>query len=233
ARVRGRQRISDRSTVARFGSRPFPARRPRADHSRRHPVPRRSGRRSCDELPVPQPLRCAGAAGLPGLHLTKREDRMNNDGRRTVRIIIRSGAIAAAVLCLSAGTAAADIVTSWNHNVVAFTIAAGRSNPETGAATADMHIAMYDAISSIDGGYTPFATRVANVPADASREAAALEAAYQIVAALYPAASFPALADQFFAAYTSDMSAIPDGPAKADGKAVGQAAAAGLLAKRQ
>ena len=39
-----------------------------------------------------------------------------------------------------------------------------------------------DAISSIDGNYTPFATHVANVPAGASREAAAIEAAYRILA---------------------------------------------------
>jgi len=141
--------------------------------------------------------------------------------------------MAAAVLCLSAGTAAADVVTKWNHNVVAFTIAAGRPNAESNAVAAYMHIAMYDAVSSIDGDYTPFATHVVNAPAGASREAAALEAAYQIVAAIYPAASFSALAAQFLAAYTADMGAIPDGTAKTDGKAVGQAAAAGLLAKRQ
>ena len=147
--------------------------------------------------------------------------------------VTRSGAIAMACLWLCAGTAAADVVTDWNNTVVGVTIGGARSNPETGAAAAYMHIAMYDAVSSIDGRYTPFATRVANVSPGASREAAANEAAYRILAALYPAASFPTLASQFAAAYTSALNAIPNGQAKTDGIAVGVAAANGLIAKRQ
>ncbi len=138
-----------------------------------------------------------------------------------------------ALLWLCAGTAAADAITDWNNVVISVTIAGGRPNPETAAASTYMHIAIYDAISSIDGRYTPFATHVTNAPAGASREAAAAEAAYRILAYLYPAATFPALATPFAAAYTTAMNAIPDSQAKSDGKAVGQAAAAGLIAKRQ
>ena len=138
-----------------------------------------------------------------------------------------------ALLSMATAAAAADVISDWNDHVVAFTIAGGRSNPETGAAAAYMHIAMYDAVSSIDGDRRPFATRVTNVPPGASREAAAIEAAYRTLAFLYPAASFPAVAAQFAAAYASSLGAIPDSQHKTDGLAVGLAAANGLIAARQ
>ena len=137
------------------------------------------------------------------------------------------------LLGLFAGTAAADAVTDWNNVVVDVTITGGRPNAETSTAAAYMHIAIYDAIASIDGTYTPFATHVANAPAGASREAAAAEAAYRILVYLYPAAAWPAIAPQFTAAYNNAINAIPNGQAKTDGMAVGLAAANGLIAKRQ
>ena len=96
-----------------------------------------------------------------------------------------------------------------------------------------MHIAMYDAVSSIDGNYTPFATRVTNVPAGASREAAAIEAAYRILASVYPTTTFPGPAMQFANFYATDLGAISPSQAKTDGMAVGLAAASGLIALRQ
>src|SRR4249920_3884385 len=106
-----------------------------------------------------------------------------------------------------AGAASADVVTAWNDHLLAVTTAASvnRPNPEIAAASAYMHIAMYDAISSIDGNYTPFATHVGNAPAGASREAAAIEAAYRIAAYLYPMATFPAVATQFADFYAADL----------------------------
>lgn len=143
-------------------------------------------------------------------------------------------AVAISLLLLCSGTAsAADAVTYWNDKVIGVTIAGGRSNPETGVAAAYMHIAIYDAISSIDGRFTPFLTRVANVPPGASPEAAAAEAAFRTLANLYPAASFPAIASQFATAYNDALNAIPNSQAKSDGMAVGLAAANGLIAKRQ
>ncbi len=158
---------------------------------------------------------------------------MRNYSRTARQRLVRIGAIAISVLSLCATTSSADVVSDWNSFVVGFTISAGRPNPESGAAAAYMHIAIYDAISSIDEKYSPFATRVGNVPAGASREAAAVEAAYRILAYLYPAASFPTLAGQFAIAYANSLNAIPNGQPKVDGMAVGLAAANGLIAKRQ
>jgi len=150
-----------------------------------------------------------------------------------------SRAAAGLLLSLHAGPAAAltgpDAVTRWNDHLVAVTTppAVNRPNPEIAVVAAYMHIAMYDAISSIDGDYTPFVTRVPNVPPGASREAATIEAAYRMAIYAYPVASFPALAAQFKGFYDSEMAAIPSSQAKTDGIAVGMAAANGLISNRQ
>jgi hypothetical protein len=157
---------------------------------------------------------------------------MNQSGFGTSRLT-RAAVITIALVGLCAGTAAADAVTDWNNVVVGVTISGGRSNPETGIAAAYMHIAIYDAISSIDGRHTPFATHVANAPAGASKEAAAAQAAYEILAYLYPAATWPTIAPQFTTAYNTAINAIPIGQAKTDGINVGHAAAQGLITKRQ
>jgi hypothetical protein len=157
---------------------------------------------------------------------------MNQSGFETSRLT-RAAGITIALVWLCAGTAAADAVTDWNNVVVGVTISGGRSNPETGIAAAYMHIAIYDAITSIDGRYSPFATLVANAPAGASKEAAAAQAAYEILAYLYPAATWPTIAPQFTTAYTTAINAIPNGQAKTDGISVGHAAAQGLITTRQ
>jgi hypothetical protein len=152
---------------------------------------------------------------------------------------VRCAVIAMTLLGLCTGTAAAagDAVTYWNNVVVSATITGitpSRPNPETAIAAAYMHIAIYDAIVSIDGGYTPFATHVPNAPAGASKDAAAAQAAYEILSVLYPATPpFTSIATAVAAAYTSAINAIPNGQAKTDGINVGHAAAQGLLAKRQ
>jgi PAP2 superfamily len=140
-----------------------------------------------------------------------------------------------AFLAVNADKAAADAVTDWNNVVVTVTIGASpsRPNPETAIAAAYMHIAIYDAIASIDGQYTPFATLVPNAPGGASREAAAAQAAYEILVYLYPLNDWPTIAPQFTAAYNTAINAIANGQAKTDGMNVGHAAAQGLIAKRQ
>ena len=145
-----------------------------------------------------------------------------------------SGVIAL-FLSLSAGAAAADVVTAWNDHLLAVTTAASanRPNGEIAVVSAYMHIAMYDAVSSIDGNYTPFVTHVANTDG-ASRDAAAIEAAYRILAYAYPAsnATFAPLAAQFTAFYAAEMGAIPTSQTKTAGIAVGAASATGLIAAR-
>jgi len=126
------------------------------------------------------------------------------------------------------GYAAADAITDWNAFLLSTAVPAPVSRPanEIGIAAGYMHIAMYDAIVAIDGGYTPFATAVSPVTAGASREAAIAAAANRILTALYPALT-PAIT----AHYNAAIAGIPE-PSRSDGLAIGLAAANGLLTAR-
>jgi hypothetical protein len=76
------------------------------------------------------------------------------------------------------------VVTQWNSLAeTAIPASAGVTLPRTYAM---MHIAMFDAVNSIDGGYKPYYSRI---PATryASGEAAAAQAAHDVLAALMPA----------------------------------------------
>ncbi len=80
-----------------------------------------------------------------------------------------------------------DVVLQWNR-VLAQTIAIPGAHPPTilgQRSYAMMHLAMFDAVNSIDGRYTPYLTEVRGTR-NASLEAAAAQAAHDVLAALYP-----------------------------------------------
>src|SRR5687768_13255133 len=85
--------------------------------------------------------------------------------------------------------------------------------------------AVYDAVDAIKGGYQPYQVRLAHQPA-ASVNAAVATAAHQVLRHYFPAQQAALDTD-----YTKALAAIPDGTAKAAGIAVGQAAAAGNIAR--
>ena len=89
-----------------------------------------------------------------------------------------------------------------------------------------VHGAMYDAVARRSGGLKPFATAV-RAPDGASADAAVAQAARDVLVA-----RVPGQAANVQAAYDAFMAGIPDGAAKTGGKAVGAAAAAGMLAWR-
>jgi len=137
-------------------------------------------------------------------------------------------AIALAVLLLP-GAAKADKVTDWN--LIAHTAEnniAGRVNGFIFVDLAYMHIAMYDAVNAIDGRYTVFAVRPANVPVGASKEAAAVEAGYRVFRAIIPSSQLAYVDAQ----YALSMASVADGQAKEDGKTIGAEVATLFLASR-
>ena len=80
-----------------------------------------------------------------------------------------------------------NVVLQWNR-VLQETISTPGQHPSTilpVRSFAIMHAAMFDAVNSIDGTYTPYLT---DVPGSklASREAAAAQAAHDVLVALYP-----------------------------------------------
>ena len=92
---------------------------------------------------------------------------------------------------------------------------------------AAVHIAIYDAISAIDGRYVPFAVTPAAPASGASLDAAASAAAYGVLRALYPNRRA-----QYQAAYDDALGAITDGTAKTRGIALGAEVAAAVVAMR-
>ena len=150
---------------------------------------------------------------------------MNTRRARAVAALIGG----AAVLALAApGIARADTVTTWNgHANTALAVTAAQDPRVVYLHLAMVHGAVYDAVNAIDKGYEPYlvSTRIAD-PFD-SKDAAAAAAAYRVLLFLLPAQE-PTLT----ANYNASLAGIPDGTPKTRGIAVGEAAAAAMIASR-
>jgi hypothetical protein len=127
---------------------------------------------------------------------------------------------------LLAGPAGADVITDWNEKAVTAGYTA-RISPDMHARNmAIIHIAMFEAVNSIQPRYTPYRKALA-APPGASAEAAAASAAHHALLRL-----FPDQAKEFDAALQASLASVADGPGKADGMRVGEQAAAAVLGER-
>ena len=133
------------------------------------------------------------------------------------------GIIAAALLI---GPARADVIVDWNvtANEVLRTENVG-NNPSL-RTLAMVHVAMSDAINSVQPRFTRVVATVPVVPG-ASPEAAASAAARQILNQLYPKQK-----EKIDAAYAASLKNIPEGPAKTEGIALAEQVAAAVQADR-
>jgi PAP2 superfamily len=136
----------------------------------------------------------------------------------------------------------ANAVLTWNANAGQAAIAACVApvdNPlDESRAYAMMHLAVHDALNAIDRRYRPYVYE-GRAPRGASPEAAVAAAAHDtLVSALlaipapFPPACGQAGAASVEASYTAALAAVPAGPAKTAGIAVGKAAAAAVLSAR-
>src|SRR5712691_6912359 len=82
-------------------------------------------------------------------------------------------------------TAHADVITDWNDKVVAAGVQARQAPFVHTRSVAIVHVAMFDAVNSIDRRYTPYRVQVSPA-AGTSREAAAAAAAHFALVRLYP-----------------------------------------------
>src|SRR5688500_16892013 len=146
-----------------------------------------------------------------------------------MRILFAATLVLVTALAIGpAGTPAApgeNAVVHWS-GVAEGAIAAGRPPASSSVLAGMVHGAMYDAVAAVEGGLEPFATTV-TAPPGASDDAAVAQAARDVLVA-----RVPGQATNVQIAYDAYMAAIPSGPAKEAGKAVGAAAAAGMLALR-
>jgi len=142
-----------------------------------------------------------------------------------MRMRIHGAAVALLALSTLPVPTQADVVTDWNLTTVQVSAAAGVPQRQQRVA-AMVHAAMHDAVNSIAPRYRAYAVTV-SPSAEASIEAAAVQAAYGVLIRLLPAQT--AALD---AARSSSLSSIPDGPVKDEGLAVGDSVAAQIVALR-
>jgi hypothetical protein len=135
--------------------------------------------------------------------------------------IMRSATLAVGLM-FSAASTEANVITDWDANAVAI----APPNAAGLREMAIMHVAMFDAVNSIARRYRPYAVQPTASKAT-SQEAAATAAAAGVLIGLHPEA-----AEQIKAASVRALAAIPEGEAKADALALGQAVAEKILSVR-
>jgi len=126
-----------------------------------------------------------------------------------------------------ASAQSAETIVQWNRILLATLVTPGAQPPTVFVTrpAAIVSVAVFDAVNSFDRLYLPYATQV-NVPAGASRDAAAAQAAHDSLVAL-----FPAQRATFDAALVTSLAGIPAAAAR-DGALVGAVAAQATIALR-
>ena len=137
----------------------------------------------------------------------------------------RMGAVGLLALISLPGPVRADVVTDWNPTTLQAAAAAGVNQRQQRVA-AMVHAAMHDAVNSVAPQYEAYAVHV-SPSGEASIEAAAVQAAYGVLIRL-----LPWQATMLAGARSASLSQIPDGPAKEEGLAVGEAVAGQIVALR-
>ena len=146
--------------------------------------------------------------------------------RQVVRRIanrLKTAVVLVAVLAFSPMSARADAVLDWD--AIAVNTVITQSAFAQARYMAITQLAVFEAVNAITGDYAPYVGTVV-APPGASADAAAIAAAYRVLKNYFPLA--PTLDDS----YTASLASIPEGTAKNDGIATGEAAAALMIALR-
>jgi hypothetical protein len=131
-----------------------------------------------------------------------------------------------ATLLLGAAVAKADAVLDWNQIAVNTAIANGQSPFAQARYAAIVQLAVFEAVNAITGDYRPYLGSIV-APHGASADAAAIQAAYRVLSTY-----FPSSASTLGTSRVTSLAMIPDGQAKNDGIATGDAAALAMIALR-
>jgi membrane-associated phospholipid phosphatase len=130
------------------------------------------------------------------------------------------------ILLFGTSVATADAVLDWNVIAVNTAVANGQNPFAQARYGAIVQLAVFEAVNSITHDYQPY-LGIITAPRGACAEAAAVEAAYRVLSTY-----FPASASTLDAARATSLASIPDGQAKSDGIAVGDAAANAMITLR-
>jgi len=128
----------------------------------------------------------------------------------------------------SRAAASSDAVLEWNGIAVNTMLAQSPAVSPFAQARfgAIVQLAVFEAVNAVTHQYQPYLGTI-TAPAGASAEAAAVAAAHKTLKNY-----FGGSATTLDAAYSNSLAAIPDGQAKTDGIATGEAAAAAMIALR-
>jgi hypothetical protein len=142
-------------------------------------------------------------------------------------LVRREWMLLAVLLTAPMATATGNVITDWDEKAIALVQPGTVFPPPTALrTTAMLHLAMFDAVNSIEHRYKPDGVQLVAAP-DTSQEAAAASAAGAVLMKLVPNA-----AAQIQAAETSYLEKLPDDAAKSAGIKLGQEAAEKILAMR-
>jgi hypothetical protein len=130
------------------------------------------------------------------------------------------------LMTLSGTTAHADVITDWNQTALEVLKAANTAGNPWSRAMAMVHVAMSDAVNSVQSRYTRYASAAPTAPT-ASAEAAAASAARHVLIQLLPAQR-----SKIDEAYAESLRRIPDGTAKTDAIVLGEQVAALIQSDR-
>ena len=131
----------------------------------------------------------------------------------------------ALLLSVPVAAAAANVITDWDEKAVGV-VQTKMPPPSSYRIMATMHLAMFEAVNSIEPHYKPYKAKLAASP-ETSKEAAAVIAAGIVLSKLVPdaAADVQSAAKNFLAM-------LPEGDAKANGVKLGEQAALAMLEAR-
>jgi hypothetical protein len=124
--------------------------------------------------------------------------------------------------------AGSRVITDWSA-IAARTIFTENATPVPSASLyfGFVSLAVYDAVTTIEGGYQPY-LRHPRAKDHASPQVAAATAAYRVLSHY-----FPASAANLAASYQQSLAEVPNGVGLVHGKRVGEEAAAAIIAARE
>jgi PAP2 superfamily len=121
----------------------------------------------------------------------------------------------------------ANVITDWDEKALNFVQPGTAFPPPTAARTiAILHVAMFDAVNSIEPHYKPYKVQLSASP-NTSKDAAAAAAAGAVLIKLVPDA-----ASDVQSAVANYLATLPEGDAKSEGIKLGQEVAAQILEAR-
>jgi PAP2 superfamily protein len=133
--------------------------------------------------------------------------------------VVRLGLFSMCSVVFAMQLAHADVITDWNERAVVAGYTARITPSESARNIAMVHLAMFEALNSIEPRYTPYRARLAT-ESTAAREAAGASAAYYLLVRLYPDQ-----VKEMDKTLAASLAAVSDGPAKTEGLRLGEQAA--------